>query len=91
MEGTYPVSCPGSVGLTRNVVASGIKQDGRLGYHIQLLKDVLRPDNKRLIFGADERKIEELYSQIKRWTWRGKPTRKARKLKELMTKRDFQC
>ena len=28
-----------------------------------------------------ERKMEELYSQIKRWTWRGKPTKKARKLK----------
>ena len=30
-----------------------------------------------------ERKIEELYQQIKRWTWRGKPTRKARKLQML--------
>ena len=27
-----------------------------------------------------ERKIGELYRQIKRWTWRGRPTRKARKL-----------
>ncbi len=27
-----------------------------------------------------ERKIEELYSQIKRWTWRGRPTKKFRKL-----------
>ena len=33
-----------------------------------------------------ERKIEELYSQIKRWTWRGRPTRKARKL-HLLEKR----
>ncbi len=30
-----------------------------------------------------ERKIEELYSQIKRWTWRGKPTRKVRRLQRL--------
>lgn len=30
-----------------------------------------------------ERKFEELYHQIKRWTWRGKPTKKARKLKRL--------
>jgi hypothetical protein len=35
-----------------------------------------------------ERKIEELYSQIKRWTWRGKPTRKARKLKAIEAKMD---
>jgi hypothetical protein len=33
-----------------------------------------------------ERKIEELYKQIKRWTWRGRPTRKARKLKTLEAK-----
>ena len=36
-----------------------------------------------------ERKIEELYSQIKRWTWRGKPTRKARKLNAIQAKRDL--
>ena len=30
-----------------------------------------------------ERKYEELYHQIKRWTWRGRPTKKARKLKRL--------
>jgi len=35
-----------------------------------------------------ERQYEELYKSIKRWTWRGKPTRKARKLKELETKMD---
>jgi len=33
-----------------------------------------------------DRKIEELYSQIKRWTWRGRPTRKARKLHSLEQK-----
>ena len=33
-----------------------------------------------------DRQIEELYSQIKRWTWRGKPTKKARKLKALEAK-----
>ncbi len=37
---------------------------------------------------VSERKIEELYGQIKRWTWRGKPTRKARKLKALEGKMD---
>lgn len=35
-----------------------------------------------------ERKIEELYRQIKRWTWRGKPTKKVRKLKALEAKLD---
>jgi len=30
-----------------------------------------------------ERLYEELYRKIKRWTWRGKPTKKARKLKLL--------
>jgi hypothetical protein len=30
--------------------------------------------------------MEELYSQIKRWTWRGKPTKKARKLQALEAK-----
>jgi hypothetical protein len=33
-----------------------------------------------------DRKIGELSSQIKRWTWRGKPTKKARKLKALRAK-----
>ena len=33
-----------------------------------------------------ERKIDELYSQIKRWRWRGKPTKKARKLQALEAK-----
>ena len=33
-----------------------------------------------------ERKIEELYSQIKRWTYKGKPTKKARKLQALRAK-----
>ena len=36
-----------------------------------------------------ECKIEELYTQIKRWTWRGRPTRKARKLKALEEKLDM--
>ena len=35
-----------------------------------------------------ERKMEELYMSIKRWTWRGKPTRRARKLKALQAKMD---
>ena len=33
-----------------------------------------------------ERKIEELYGQIKRWTYKGKPTKKARKLQALRAK-----
>ena len=33
-----------------------------------------------------ERKIEELYSQIKRWTWQGRPTRKVRRLRALERK-----
>ena len=36
-----------------------------------------------------ERKIEELYGQIKRWTWRGKPTRKAKKLYLLEKKMEL--
>ncbi|MHC4354801.1 MAG: hypothetical protein ACYS0H_19035, partial [Planctomycetota bacterium] len=30
-----------------------------------------------------ERLYEELYMKTKRWTWRGKPTKKARRLKRL--------
>ena len=33
-----------------------------------------------------DRKIEELYSQIKRWTYKGKPTKKARKLQAIETR-----
>lgn len=33
-----------------------------------------------------ERLYEELYMQTKRWTWRGKPTRKARRLRVLEKK-----
>jgi hypothetical protein len=33
-----------------------------------------------------DRKIEELYSQIKRWTYKGKPTKKVRKLQALRAK-----
>jgi len=36
-----------------------------------------------------ERQYEELYKSIKRWTWRGKPTRKVRKLKALEAKMDI--
>lgn len=35
-----------------------------------------------------EHKIEELYGQIKRWTYKGKPTKKVRKLRALETKMD---
>jgi len=30
-----------------------------------------------------DRQYEELYSQIKRWTYKGKPTKKAKKLQVL--------
>jgi len=33
-----------------------------------------------------ERRMEELYSKIKRWTWRGKPTRKVKRLQALTQK-----
>ena len=35
-----------------------------------------------------ERQYEELYLSIKRWTWRGRPTKKARKLQALEQKMD---
>jgi len=37
-------------------------------------------------FGHTSRQIDELRNQIKRWTWRGRPTRKARKLHALESK-----
>lgn len=37
-------------------------------------------------FGHTSRQIDELRSQIKRWTWRGRPTRKVRKLRMLEQK-----
>ncbi len=37
-------------------------------------------------FGHTSRQIDELRSQIKRWTWRGRPTRKARRLYALERK-----
>jgi hypothetical protein len=35
-----------------------------------------------------ECQIERLYGQIKRWTYEGKPTRKARKLQALEQRKD---
>jgi hypothetical protein len=37
-------------------------------------------------FGHTSRQIEKLRSQIKRWTWRGRPTRKVRRLNTLERK-----
>ena len=37
-------------------------------------------------FGHTSRQIDELRSQIKRWTWRGRPTRKVRRLHALERK-----
>ena len=34
-------------------------------------------------YGHTSRQIEKLRNQIKRWTWRGRPTRKVRKLNKL--------
>ena len=36
--------------------------------------------------GVTDRKIEKLRSEIKRWTWRGRPTRKVRRLLALQRK-----
>ena len=37
-------------------------------------------------FGHTSRQIEKLQTEIKRWTWRGRPTRKVRKLRALQRK-----
>jgi len=37
-------------------------------------------------FGVTSREIDKLRSQIKRWTWRGRPTRKVRRLHALERK-----
>ncbi len=37
-------------------------------------------------FGHTSRQIDQLRSEIKRWTWRGRPTRKVRKLRALERK-----
>ncbi len=37
-------------------------------------------------FGHTSRQIDKLRSQIKRWTWRGRPTRKVRRLRTLERK-----
>ncbi len=38
------------------------------------------------IFGVLDRKIKKLRSEIKRWTWRGRPTRKVRRIQALQRK-----
>lgn len=40
-------------------------------------------------FGHTSRQIDKLRSQIKRWTWRGKPTRKVLRMKKLERKIGF--
>jgi hypothetical protein len=37
-------------------------------------------------FGVTSREIDKLRSEIKRWTWRGRPTRKVRRLQTLERK-----
>ena len=37
-------------------------------------------------FGHTSRQIDKLRSEIKRWTWRGRPTRKVRRLQALQRK-----
>ncbi len=39
-------------------------------------------------FGHTSRQIDKLRSEIKRWTWRGRPTRKVRRLRALERKMD---
>jgi len=38
------------------------------------------------ILGVTDRKMKKLQSEIKRWTWRGRPTRKVRRLYKLQRK-----
>ena len=38
------------------------------------------------ILGVTDRKMKKLRSEIKRWTWRGRPTRKVRRLYKLQRK-----
>jgi hypothetical protein len=38
------------------------------------------------IMGQTSREIDKLRSEIKRWTWRGRPTRKVRRLRALEAK-----
>ena len=38
------------------------------------------------ISGVTDRKMKKLRSEIKRWTWRGRPTRKVRRLRALERK-----
>jgi hypothetical protein len=38
------------------------------------------------IWGVADRKMKKLRSEIKRWTWRGRPTRKVRRLRALERK-----
>jgi len=45
-----------------------------------------RNRNRLELFGHTSRQIDELRSQIKRWTWRGRPTRKVRRLQVLRLK-----
>ena len=40
-------------------------------------------------FGHTSRQIDQLRSEIKRWTWRGRPTRKARRLQALQRKMEI--
>lgn len=60
--------------------------------HCQNLSYASRNETKWQRFGlwglsmVMERKYDEQYKKIKRWTWRGKPTRKVRKLKTLEAK-----
>lgn len=42
--------------------------------------------NPYAILGETDRKMKKLQSQIKRWTWRGRPTRKVRQLRCLQHK-----
>jgi len=45
-----------------------------------------RSRSSMALFGHTSRQIDKLRSQIKRWTWRGRPTRKVRMLQALERK-----
>jgi len=62
--------------------------------HCNNLSYESRNESRHGMFGAfgavlkADRQIEELYKSIKRWTWRGRPTRKVRRLNAIEKRMD---
>ena len=50
---------------------------------IQVLSENLENREAVEAWGHASRQIEKLYDEIKRWRWRGRPTRKVRRLRAL--------